>query len=69
MLQTVAVEGLGWEDICCFGHTLQLVIINGLAANPLSRLAAAARKLVGHFKHSVVATTALKQKQQQLNVP
>ena len=65
----VAVEEVGWEDVRCFGHTLQLAISNGLTANPLSRLAAAARKLVGHFKHSVVATTALKQKQQQMNVP
>ena len=22
----VAVQELGWEDVCCFGHTLQLAI-------------------------------------------
>ena len=31
----VAVEEVGWEDVCCFGHTLQLAINNGLIANPL----------------------------------
>ena len=57
----VAVEETGWDDIGCFGYTLQLAINNRLSSNPLTRLAALARKLLGHFKHSVVATTALKQ--------
>jgi hypothetical protein len=32
------------------------------------RLTAVCRKVVGHFKHSVLATTALKEKQKQLNI-
>ena len=36
----VAVEETGWEDIGCFGHTLQLAINNGLSSNPLTRLPA-----------------------------
>ena len=65
----VAVKELGWEDIRCFGHTLHLAVNSGLAATPLSRLVGAAHKLVSHFKYSVVVTTALKQKQQQMNLP
>ena len=34
----------------------------------ISRLTAVARKLVGHFKHSGVSLTALKEKQQQMNI-
>ena len=32
------------------------------------RATAVCRKLVGHFKHSAIAMTALKQKQEQLNL-
>ena len=65
----VAVQNLGWEDVPCFAHTLQLAINNGLNLSQVSRVTALARKVVGHFKHSVVATIALKEKQQQMNVP
>ena len=34
----------------------------------ISWLTAVARKLVGHFKHSAVSMTALKKKQQQMNI-
>ena len=40
----------------------------GLAHPTTDKAIAVARKLVGHFKHSVVATTALKEKQVQLNI-
>ena len=43
----------------CFRHTLHLAINNDLAANLPSKLTAAARMLVDHFKHSVVTTTEL----------
>ena len=66
---TVAVEELGWDDVSCFGHTLQLAINSGLSDSVLTRLAAATRKLVGRFKHSSNAMAALKQKQKQTDVP
>ena len=65
----VALEKLGWEDVPCFTHTLQLAFTNGLELSQVSRLSVAGRKLVGHFKHSVIAMTALKEKQRQMNVP
>ena len=66
----LAVDIVGeWEDLGCFGHTLQLVVNAGLHLNPLSRLLAAAHKLVGHFKHSVAAVASLNNKQKAMNVP
>ena len=48
-----------WGDLPCFGHTLQLSVKAGLDLPPLiSRLTAVCRKIVGHFKHSVVAMNA-----------
>ena len=64
----VAAEEVGWEHISCFGHTLQLTINTGLASDPVMRLTAAAHKLVGHFKHSVIAMSALRINQKQTNI-
>ena len=64
-----ALYELGWPDVPCFAHTLQLAVSNGLALSDVSRVTAASRKLVGHFKHSALAMTALKAKQKQLNAP
>ena len=58
-----------WGDLPCFGHTLQLAVKAGLDLPLISRLTATCRKIVGHFKHSVVATSALREKQQSLNIP
>ena len=52
----------------CFAYTLQLAINTGVASDPLTRFTAAASKLVGHFKHNVIAISALRQKQKQTNV-
>ena len=50
----LAVDLVGeWDDLGCFGHTLQLAVNAGLNLNPLSRLLAAARKLVSHFKQRI----------------
>ena len=61
----LAVDLVGeWDDSGCFGHTLQLAVNAGLNLNPLSHLLAAARKLVGHFKHSVAALASLNNRRQ-----
>lgn len=66
----LAVDLVGeWDDLGCFGHTLQLAVNAGLNLNPLSHLLAAAHKLVGHFKHSVAAVASLNNKQKAMNVP
>ena len=52
-----------WDDLPCFGHTLQLAVNTGLDFNAVSRVTAVCRRIVNLFKHSVVATTALVDKQ------
>ena len=47
---------------------MQLSVNAGLHHPTIDKVIAAARKLVTHFKHSVVASTALKEKQVQLKV-
>jgi len=52
-----------WPHFGCAAHTLQLSVNSGLNHPIIDKAISAARKLVGHFKHSVVASTALKEKQ------
>ena len=66
---TAALNSLECGHLPCFTHTLQLAVNKGLDTNSLNQLSSLARKLVGHFKHSALATTALRQKQEQMNVP
>ena len=66
---TAALSSLEWSHLPCFAHTLQLAVNKGLDANSLNQLSSLARKLVGHFKHSALATVALRQKQEQMSVP
>ena len=63
-----AAELTDWPHFGCVGHTLQLAIKSGLEISAINRLISARRKSVGHFKHSVVAMTALKQKQDLLGI-
>ena len=64
----LAIEKLWCGDVPCFAHTLQLAVHNGLEIGQINKLSSVSRKLVGHFKHSSLATTALKDKQQQLSI-
>ena len=52
-----------WGELPCFGHTLQLAVNAGLEINSISRLSDACKKIVAHFKHAVIATTALHERQ------
>lgn len=61
--------GLGWDSQPCFAHTLQLATNDGFKLQHINHVVKAANRLVSHFHHSTVATEALKQKQQLLNVP
>ncbi|XP_065115787.1 E3 SUMO-protein ligase ZBED1-like [Paramisgurnus dabryanus] len=56
------------QGVRCAGHTLQLCINSALKKDPVCRTVAAARRLVSHFKKSAKATTALAEKQRELNV-
>lgn len=64
----LGISLVGWPDIPCFGHTLQLCVEAGLNLAMVSRLTGAAKKLVGHFKHSSLAMSSLKEKQKTLNI-
>ena len=46
----------GWPSIQCAAHKLQLAVNEGLQINTITQAVAATRKLVGHFKHSSLAT-------------
>ena len=50
----------GLQGMKCSGHCLQLRVNAGLFINAIERLTGAASKLVGYFKHSVVASKELK---------
>ena len=63
-----AVHYLGWKHQACFAHTLQLSIKAGLQLHSVSELTHMCRKIVGHFKHSVVAQNALEEKQEALGI-
>jgi hypothetical protein len=58
-----------WGDLECFGHTLQLALNAALDLSPISRLTAICRKIVGHFKHSIVVMGALRERQRGMNTP
>lgn len=49
---------------CCFSHTIQLAINDGLKLPQISKVLGAARKLVSHFNYSVNATNSLLSKQE-----
>ena len=53
----------------CFAHTFQLAVNSGLDLRSIDKLTSICRKIVGHFKHSVVASEALKEKQRSLQIP
>jgi len=46
----------GWESTNCVAHRIQLCVEDGLKIDPIALLLAICQKLVGHFKHSTVAT-------------
>ncbi|XP_062618085.1 E3 SUMO-protein ligase ZBED1-like [Saccostrea cucullata] len=64
------VEHLRWEHIRCFAHTLQLAIRGGFdTVSSLSKTIAATKKLVSHFRKSVIATNELHVRQKQMSLP
>ncbi|CAL9691328.1 unnamed protein product [Knipowitschia caucasica] len=64
-----AMELCGVCSLGCMAHTLQLAIHEAvLSQKSVSDCIAIGRKMVGHFKHSQVATTALANLQTQLGL-
>ena len=63
-------EAVDAPDIPCTAHTLQLCVNTGLnSSQTLKSLMGGASRLVGHFKHSVLASHTLSLKQEQHNLP
>lgn len=59
----------GWCSLRRAAHCLQLCVNAGLSAVcTVERMVGAAKKLVTHFRHSVVASEALKHRQSQMGV-
>ena len=52
------LELTGLPQFGCVAHTLQLCVNCGLEISAISRMTSVCRKIVGHFKHSVVATVS-----------
>ena len=53
-----------WHSLRCSAHCLQLCINSGLlTVITIENMIVAAKKLVNHFQHSVVASVALKGRQ------
>ena len=64
----VLTEDCNWKSLPCCAHRLNLCLLAGFKVNAIDKLIAAVKKIVSHFHHSVVATEALKNKQQQMNI-
>lgn len=55
-------------DVQCAAHSLQLAIHDGFKKEFVKKLCSKASKVVGHFKHSNIASYALEEKQKQLGL-
>ena len=60
---------LDWPHIRCFALTLQLSVKARLKIKEITNAAVSARKLVGHFKKSSLASNELKSRHKQLDLP
>lgn len=61
-------EGMSCESINCVADRLQLCIEEGLSITAISQAIGAARKLVGHFCHSAIATSSLHNRQEAMGI-
>ena len=62
-------EEMDCESLCCAAHRLQLCVQEGLSVSAISKAVGAAKKLVGHFRHSALASNELKKRQEEMGKP
>ncbi len=55
-----------WESVVCAAHSLQNAVKGAVEKRAMQNLLAKCRRLVGHFKHSALATHGLEEKQTAL---
>ncbi len=68
-MKKAMIDG-GYTYMGCFAHTLQLVVHDGiLSQRYVQDILAKCRRLVGHFKHSQLASSRLKDIQTTLGIP
>ena len=60
---------LPWPRMPCFAHTLQLAVKDGLKVQAVADILTRCKKIVGHFKPSLVASAALEETQKRLGLP
>ena len=63
----VGIEEIQLKRLPCLAHSIQLSVSKGLEIS--SRLTEKCRKIVGHFKHSSLATSSLQSWQKRLQLP
>ena len=56
------------QSISCSAHRLQLCVEEGLAISTISQAIGAAKKLVAHFRHSALATSELRKRQEVMSI-
>ena len=66
VVKAMSEEGL--PNFGCFAHSTQLVIHDGLLSRVVIDLLAVCRSIVGHFKHSSVASHKLARIQENLDL-
>ena len=65
----VLEENFSCESLSCAAHRLQLCIQEGLEVRAIAGAIGAAKKLVGHFRHSALATSELHKRQEGMGMP
>ena len=53
------VDNDHFESVSCNAHRLKICLKKGIAVDAIDRMIRCSSKLVGHFKHSALATNAL----------
>ena len=66
--ETLNEECENCQSISCAAHRLQLCVEEGLAITAISQAVGAVKKVVAHFKHSALATSELKKRQESMGV-
>lgn len=65
----ISEEEFSSESLSCVAHRLQMCIEEGLSVTTIARAIGAAKKLVGHFRHSALASDALQKRQEVMGSP